>query len=501
MKAAYLASALFLAVAAQAATVTVTGGTIRGQDLPDGSAVYRAIPFAAPPVGDLRWKPPAPVIPWSGVRNAVNAPRPCVQLNEGWNAAAAALGSEDCLYLSVHTPKHKPGDRLPVFVWIHGGSNRAGSGYTITDSTIYKKGIVLVGIEYRMGVFGFLASPELTAESPRQASGNYGLMDQIAAIRWVRNNIAQFGGDPGSITIGGQSAGGIDVGALMRSPLAGGLFAKAIQESGALGAPQTAKESEKLGSDLMHLLGLPDGAAGLQALRAVPADNLLEIGTKLRGPDGDYDSLWIRMTADGWVLPGNTNNAYLNGEQAAMPLLIGNNTREFVIDGLPDGGQGLIRMIFKRNAEQALAFYGFLGNKPPPDDPVLGSAATQVITDLAFRCTDNQLANWEVAKGQKVWRYQFGVPEPGLKDVRHNAELKYVFGSRPEGADYASWPPVQEYWANFIKRGDPNGAGLPEWPAFGEEGRYIAFMPTGIETGTDLRGPICRLMADTMRNP
>lgn len=159
-----LFAALLVAFGADAAEIKITGGLIRGETLADGSTVYRAIPYAAPPLGDLRWKPPAPVISWRGVRDGVNAPAPCMQLNETWNAAAAALGREDCLYLSIHTPKHKRSDKLPVLFWIHGGSNRAGSGYGIVDSPIYKRGIVVVGIEYRLGVFGFLASPELSAE-------------------------------------------------------------------------------------------------------------------------------------------------------------------------------------------------------------------------------------------------------------------------------------------------------------------------------------------------
>jgi para-nitrobenzyl esterase len=493
-----VAASLFLA-AAHASVVAVEGGRIRGQDLADGSAVYRAIPYAAPPVGDLRWKPPAPLVPWKGVRDAVNAPHPCMQLNETWNAAAAAFGSEDCLYLSLHVPAHKAGARLPVFVWIHGGSNRAGSGFGVTDSPIYARGLIMVGVEYRLGVFGFLGSPELTAESPHHASGNYALMDQIAALKWVKANIAKFGGDPNNVTIGGQSAGAVDVGQLLRSPLARGLFAKAIQESGAPGLARSAAMNEGIGSDLLAALKLPAGARGLAALRALPAQTVLEQAAKLKSPQFDDDSIWIATTADGWVLPGTANNLWINGEQAPVPLLIGDNTREFVVD-IPDGGRALIRATFGPNADRALALYGFKGDATPPSDPILGNTATQALTDIAFRCSTNRETLWQVQAGAPVWRYQFGLPRPGSKMVEHTAELDYVFGAAPKGATRQSWPPLQQYWANFVKSGDPNGPGLAAWPQMGTQLNYLAFLPDGAKTGQDLRGDICRLMAETFGN-
>ena len=497
-----LAAALLVA-GAQAGEVHVTGGTIRGQELSDGSAIYRAVPYAAPPLGDLRWKPPAPVIPWKGVRNAVNAPRACLQLNEDWNAQDASAGSEDCLYLSIHTPKHKKGAKLPVLVWIHGGSNRAGSGFGTTNSPLYKHGIVEVGIEYRLGLFGFLASPELTAESPHHSSGGYALLDQIAALAWVRDNIAAFGGDPANVTIGGQSAGGIDIGQLMRSPLAHGLFAKAIQESGTIGAPRTAAQNEKIGSDLMALLHLPAGPQGLAALRAMPAATLMAMSRKLVSPppQSDYDTLWVGATADGWILSGNNNNVYLSGDEAHVPLLIGNVTQEFIADLPPDATRAMILNIYKQNGERALALYGFNGDTPPPPDPVLGTVATQALDDMIFRCPSNQIASWEVAAGQNTWRYEFGVARPGMNHVEHTAELDYVFAPTPAGATFGAWPPVQRYWANFMKTGDPNGPGLPTWPQAGKDMAYLAFTPNGPVAGTDLRGPLCRLLADTLTHP
>ena len=494
-----MAAAFLITAAAAAPEITVTGGVIRGQALPDGSQVYRAIPYAAPPVGDLRWKPPQPVVPWKGVRDAVNAPHPCMQLNEGWNAAAAAFGSEDCLYLSVHAPKHTKGAKLPVFFWIHGGSNRAGSGYGTADSPMYKRGVVMVGIEYRLGIFGWLASPELSAESPHHVSGGYALLDEIAALKWVRDNIAKFGGDPGNVTIGGQSAGGIDIGQLMRSPLARGLFAKAIQESGTMGAPRTEAQNEQIGSDLMTIMKLPADARGLAELRAAPAAKLLALSTQLRSPPplGDYDSLWVGATQDGWILPGNAYKVYAANDQAPVPLIIGNNTEEFIVPSV--AAPQIIKTVFGTDAQQAMPLYGFHDGQAPAKDPILGGAGTQAVTDFIFRCPSNQIAEWQIANGQKVWRYQFGVARPGRPMVRHNAELDYVFEAAPADASFGSWPPVQQYWANFLKTGDPNGAGLPQWPDLAKDASYMAFTPQGPEVGHDLRGPVCRLMENAQR--
>jgi para-nitrobenzyl esterase len=230
----FLVVAGLTAMAAAPASTTermVTGGIVSGETLPDGGTVFRGIPYAQPPLGELRWKPPAPVIPWQGVRDATKAGPPCIQRSYEWNAADAFDGKEDCLYLDVQSPKHKPTDRLPVMFWIHGGANRAGSGIGYTDSPITRRGVVLVTFQYRLGIFGFASLPALTAESPEHASGNYSIMDQIAALKWVKANIANFGGDPGNVTIFGQSAGAQDVGLLMLSPLARGLFHKVIAEA------------------------------------------------------------------------------------------------------------------------------------------------------------------------------------------------------------------------------------------------------------------------------
>jgi len=496
MRKAFIWAGFVLAAAAIAGVtcadeVKVTGGTIRGLDQPDGSHLYFTIPYAAPPVGALRWRPPAPVVPWSGVRDATAMGAPCLQADEGWNKADAAKSQEDCLYLSVHTPAHAAGDKLPVMVWIHGGSNRAGSGYGTAWSSIYAKGIVVVSIEYRLGVFGFLASPELTKESAHHASGNYALMDQIAALQWVRDNIAAFGGDATKVTIAGQSAGAIDISMLLRSPLARGLFRGAIQESGAVQPPRSAADNEKTGPALMSLMHLN----GLEPLRAAPAAEVLKAAAGLPSLDGKDRSLsWIEASADGWVLTAPANDLYHNGDQAPVPLLLGDNSREVPMDGDATAVRGLIAKVFKAKAPDAERLYGLDGDRLPPPDPILGSTGTQVISDVIFHCPVYREATWQVASGQPVWRYEFAVPQPGATDVAHNAELAYVFGAAPSAASFGAWPPVQDYWANFVKTGDPNGGGLPVWPRMGQTGTVMAFMPSGPVVAADYRGPQCRLM-------
>jgi para-nitrobenzyl esterase len=500
-RASTLAAALSLGVAlgltsagARAQDRQVADGAVRGRLLADGSSIYTSIPYAAPPLGALRWKPPQPVVPWTGVY-AADTPKPCLQLDEGWNSKDVAISGEDCLYLSIHEPKHRDGEKLPVFVWIHGGSNRAGSGYgAASESTLYQHGVVVVGIEYRLGVFGFLAAPELTGESPHHSSGNYALLDQIAALQWVRKNIAAFGGDPSNVTIGGQSAGAYDVEFLLRSPLAQGLFNKAVEESPGVGLPRSQADNEHIGSDLIAKMGGPSGPGALPHLRAASAQAVTEAGKTLQPPDGS-GNLWGEPVADGWVIPEPANDIYNSGQQAHVPMIVGTVAREFGVDAPPEGLRELLRKVYGKNAERAIAFYGLDGGKSPPDDRTFGSVGTQVVSDFVFRCPSIQAAHWEIASGQKVWRYQFGINRPGLKELAHNAELDYVFESPPAGATPQSWPPLQAYWANFIRTGDPNGAGLTAWPDMGAQGRFMAFTPEGPVAGVESRGEICDLLA------
>ncbi len=487
----------FVPLCASAVVVSVTGGDIRGEDQADGSAIYRGIPYAAPPVGHLRWKPPAPVVAWPGTRDALKPAAPCVQHDEGWNHADGVAGQENCLYLSVHTPAHKPGDRLPVMFWIHGGSNMAGSGWGYVESDIHKQGVVLVSIEYRLGVFGFLASSELAAESPHHTSGNYGLLDQIAALKWVQANIASFGGDPGNVTIFGQSAGAYDVELLMVSPSTRGLFNKAIVESaGGVAPSRTKDEGAQLAGDFASSAGVTaSGAKRLKALRAMPVDQLVKAADKVKAPPGDFLPAWGVVIGDGWSLPLSPADAFAKGQQARVPLIIGNNAREFGDQNTLDKTRAIVTGAFGTNAPKALAFYGLDGKTMPPDDPVLGSVSTQIITDIVFRCPASEVAAYQVDAGARVWRYQFGWPRPGQNGpTEHSAELQYVFGQGSVDEALKAKAPVQAYWVNFAKTGSPNGANVPGWPPFGTKANYLDLTQQGPKAGMDLRGGLCRLL-------
>lgn len=495
----FVLTCLTLCVTVFAATLTsaaerhINGGVVHGVDLPDSSALFKAIPYAAPPLGALRWQPPVPVAPWKGVLNTDIPGRSCAQPSEGWNVKETEESTEDCLYLAVHEPKHKANEKLPVLFWIHGGSNRAGAGHGTAESSIYKYGIVVVSIEYRLGVFGFLASPELTKESPHHSSGNYGLLDQIAALKWVQKNIASFGGDARNVTIAGQSAGAMDVGQLTRSPLATGLFNKVIQESGVVGPPTSAIENENIGYRLMELLGLSHDRSGVERLRKLSRAELLDAEQKLNAASNGA-SLWMNSAADGWVIPVGGNDLYKTANLSHVPHIIGNIVQEFIFDGSPDQLAALINQWYGQNADAVLKFYGVTGNKLPVDDPILGSTGTQVLTDFIFRCPSYRLAKSEIAAHQKIWRYEFGLRRPGSVRVEHNAELDYIFNNRPADATESSWPPLQEYWANFVKTGNPNGASLPHWPEVNDGTNYIQFLPSGVQYGKELHSDVCQLL-------
>jgi para-nitrobenzyl esterase len=490
----WLAMASSAAMAEDRAEVMVTGGPIRGERLGQG-AVFRGVPFARPPVGDLRWRPPAAVIPWTTPRDALVSGPPCLQRSYGWNAADALASREDCLYLDIRTPALRPDARLPVMVMIHGGANRAGSARGTVQSSLVEQGVVLVAVQYRLGAFGFLSHPGLTAESGDGTSGNYALMDLVAALAWVRDNIARFGGDPGNVTIFGHSAGAQDVGLLMTSPLAKGLFAKAIEQSGTAGfgvPPRSLVQNEKLGEDLARAIGAPAGAAGLTTLRAASGPALLDAADGLKPPIDDDSFIWLQAVVDGRVIPRPPAQVLEAAGQARVPLIIGNSARELTPQGGPGNARAQVAANYGAKAGQALGLYGLEPGGTPAGDALLGEAPDQIATDVTFRCPANWVAARQVAAGQPVWRYQLDVAASG--PVRHGSELPFVFDTPPAGATEAAWPRLQAYWANFARSGDPNGPGLTPWPAYGAEGRSIAFTASGPKPLTDDRGALCRLL-------
>ncbi len=472
---------LLTVAAAPAPVVVVSGGKITGVKAADGKAVlFRGIPFAAAPLGPLRWMPPRPVTPWIGVRDATQRPPACPQNDYGWNAGDHARMSEDCLTLDVRTPSLA--GKRPVMVWIHGGSNRAGSAGDTVTSRITDRGVVLVAIHYRLGVLGFLA--------PREAgttAGNYGLMDQIAALRWVRDNIGRFGGDPANVTIMGESAGSQDVSLLLAAPAAAGLFARAVMESGTPGFGMPSRslaDARAIGDQAIRLAG---PGATLDTLRAAPVDQLLAIDLRLHDASiGTDESMWVKTTIDGSVLPRPIRT--LLKQSPKRPVLIGSNRAEFGPAAgslrFPEG----LRPVFGANTARAAALYDF-GSKSKPHDPRLGHPELEFWTDWVFRCPAGRVADLLAAKGSPVWRYEFDLP--GNRLATHAGEIPYVFDDIRFGHGVS----LQPYWVNFARTGDPNGPGLPRWPVYDASvRRHVTFDDRGVTGGHHLRAALCALV-------
>jgi para-nitrobenzyl esterase len=473
------AAALLSSSMALAQEVKVDGGTVRGKKW-NGSHLFRGIPFAAPPVEELRWKPPQPVIPWKGVREATAQPASCVQNNQGWNYSDYLIGKEDCLTLDVRTPSMS--GRLPVLVWIHGGGNRTGGPNDIVLSDVGKQ-VVIVGVRYRLGIFGFLSHPALTRE--QGGSGNYAIMDQIAALRWVHDNIAKFGGDPANVTIAGESAGSQDVSLLLAAPAARGLFEKAIMESGTpgFGMPfRTLEDAQRIGMQADDLL---KAGGSIETMRNLSVPALLAVDLKLHDDVmTSDDGLWLRTTVDGKVFPNDPKTLL---EQAPpRPVILGTNKIEFGSDR--EHRDAMIAKVFGPNEAAARAYY-HADEPSPPDDPRLGSLDEQIGTDVIFRCPTEHLAQLLAAKGAPVWRYEFDAAPNGGK-TSHAAEIGYAFGD----LSFAPGLSLKPYWIDFVKTGDPNGAGLPAWPRFTAQAQqHVLFDPKGVTVEGPLRPQLCAL--------
>ena len=319
-------------------TVRVEGGLISGS-VDDGVRSYKGIPFAAPPVGELRWKAPQPVAAWEGVRECNDFGPDCPQAPYPQSSlyySAPRKQSEDCLYLNVWTAA-KAAEKRPVMVWIHGGALTRGSGATraYDGTALAKKGVVLVTINYRLGPLGYLAHPELTAESPNRSSGNYGALDQIAALKWVQKNIAAFGGDPGRVTIFGESAGSWSVNALVASPLARGLFHRAIGQSGGSFGPMTYLKEDREGRPSAEKIGeafaKAAGADSIKALRAQPAEKIVEVFNS----DPEGRKFRTQPNVDGWALPDEIRNIFAQGKQNEVPVIVGSNANEMTTLTVP----------------------------------------------------------------------------------------------------------------------------------------------------------------------
>jgi para-nitrobenzyl esterase len=471
--------------------VETTTGTLAGRT-EAGVRAFRGIPFAAAPVGALRWQPPHPGAPWKGVRDAGAFGARCMQLPLFADMVFRSSGvSEDCLTLNVWTPAAKAGAKLPVLVYFYGGGLVAGDGSEprYDGAAMARQGIVALTVNYRLGAFGFMAHPELTAESPHKASGNYGLMDQAAALQWVRENIAAFGGDPQRVTIAGESAGSFSVSAQMASPLAKHLISGAIGESGAvlgLTPLPTLRQAETAGQRLGQQLG----GLSLAQLRALPATTLLDATAR---PDAPR----FGVIVDGYVLPQTPAAIYASGQQAKVPLLAGWNSAEgsagALLGAAPATEENFKAALQRLYGDQAAsARQAYSGDIEPAarelaSDRFIGFG-TWLWADLHAR-----------SSGQPAYRYYYTHPRPASKagapaatGAGHSVEIEYVLGNLDGNQVYA-WTPedravsrqAQSYFANFIKTGKPNGPGLPQWPALNAQGAGdgTPLMVLGVQSG------------------
>jgi len=482
-----LASSSALAAPAKV-IVSTANGQLAGQSDGKGGAVFLGIPFAAPPLGALRWQAPHDVATWPGVRDATRAPAACAQNDYGWNKADAAHSGEDCLYLNLKTPDLHPSQPLPVLVWIHGGSNRAGSAADIDRIKLAHAGIVVVSVQYRLGVLGFLSLPALSAEQGGH-SGNYGLMDQLAALKWVQREIGRFGGDPRRVTIAGQSAGGMDVGLLTLEARDQHLFAGAWATGGTPGFGQSVRslaQNEALGTQLEQRLHVDN----LQQLRKAPLKALLAADLQLHSDAITDDSyLWLQAVVDGKVVAAPPASRLADVPATAIPYVLATNRIELQVPGGSAKIERRLHQVFGNHYTEAAHHYGVGGAaQADPDAASHGTLAERIGTDTDFRCAGNHVLARYAAHGAPAWRAQFSF-EPS----HHSAELPYLYEGTPLNAARPAVSP-QAYFINFIRTGDPNGADLPSWPRFTPAtGAYVDMDADGVHALTRLGGPICDL--------
>jgi para-nitrobenzyl esterase len=466
-----LSFTLLAAPALAAPDVTIAQGVLSGTT-DSGVAVFKDIPFAAPPIGDLRWRAPQPAPGWSGTRDASQYGPICPQGPRGEGAAIREVHpeSEDCLTANVWTPS--TGGKAPVMVWIYGGSFRFGSGASaLYDGTeLAQHGVVVVTFNYRLGWLGFLDLPGLTAEHPDEPHGNYGLMDQIAALTWVQKNIAAFGGDPGNVTIFGESAGGMSVNDLMVSPPARGLFTKAISESG-LGLINTPDEadSQAAGADFVRRMAVGEGATAVKNLRAHSVASILK-------DEAGQGGAAMTPMIDGTILPDGVAKLFSQGKIAPAAYMAGSNSDEATLkDSMKVPDEDLTKLLGDHVAEVRAIYEA--GGKI--DDKTF---ARLLFDDGWFASGAQAFAHYAAKTGEPAYVYHFRyVPDPlrgRSGGVGHGGEIVFVFGvhglaNNPSTAflvsfitdkDKSAVALTQNYWTNFAKTGDPNGQGQPNWP-------------------------------------
>ena len=481
-----LSAAPALAHDAMEAPVMTRQGLVQGvPGKQDGVTVFKGLPFGAPPVGDLRWKPPQPPVSWDGVRMADSYGSPCIQpkapqrtpINSATDTPGAPEMSEDCLYLNVWTPAETAGEKLPVMVWLYGGAYNEGGGNApfSEGDNLAAKGAVVVTFNYRVGSLGFFAHPELTAESEQDASGNQALADSVAALEWVQENIAGFGGDPDRVTVFGESAGAAMIGGLLGATPANGLFHRAVPESGGWMGLATAQMISREAAEQRGVAAAQEaGAASLAELRALPAE---EVSQKIRGQG---------MIVDGWIIPQDVSITMAEGALNPVDILTGSNADE---GSFTRGfGPPVTAESWNAGAAQRWGDLAQLGLVAYPASSDEEARAHDTFAD-GMTWLHRQMASALAGQGQKAYLYRFthvppydeGVPNLGAS---HTAEIPYVFNNlaaqrtfpdrssntlaAQSEVDLALADQISSYWVNFASSGDPNGDGLPHWPQVGE---------------------------------
>ena len=525
-----LAAATSASAGTEPGVVQTTSGPVRGQLAADVYS-YKGMPFAAPPVGSLRWRAPAPVKPWADVREAFNYGPPCAQAEFEWNRAVAAASREDCLYLNVWVPLQHKSDSLPVMVFFPGGAYHGGSARGLSaiepaydGAKLARRGVVVVTANYRLGMFGFLAHPQLTAESPWHGSGNYALLDNIAALQWVRDNIARFGGDPRNVTAFGQSAGAWSVTQLMTSRLARGLFARAMLLSGPIfdASPGQLELRDAQAAGVAFAQGLGVAPAGAIAeLRRRPAQDLLRAmmadqTLRRAEPRGGV--------IDGHVLTQQPVLVFRKGEEMAIPLIVGSTARDGDFDNMGVSGTAKadatladkarpvarlhsVRPLAHQDDQQIQDFYApyqdlarqasNIYRDTSSTDSAYGDVVTAFYTDTRMRCGSSLIARLH-ARVAPTWQYEFSHGYEPLGAV-HLWDLLYVFGWLQAPADQPRdvhlEDEVQRYMTAFAASGNPNTSELPAWPQSGTQGAYLDFASDSTLSKTGLRSAACDVFA------